>query len=145
MSTMSLHGLDKDQQAARLLCWRCADFLLGKMTVLLIQSTKFGEEYRPCKLTKHVYGTFRKKEQNDFMFTRVLDFKLYAILKQHSVNKPVLVFCATRKGTIILSSLRSTLSDSENAGVVATAEQLMKEYEEDAAHKQNVPWSRPTR
>ena len=86
---------------------------------------EFGEDYRPCKLTRHVVGVARKKDQNDFMFTRVLDFKLYGVLSQHSVNKPVLVFCATRKG------------------VLATAEQLLKEYEEQLTKGEPVPWTKP--
>lgn len=97
---------------------------MHQLTVLYEQ---FGEEYRPCKLTRHVYGVTRKKDQNDFVFSRNLDFKLYGILKQHSVDKPVLVFCATRKG------------------VMATAEQLMKEYEQDTEQKESVPWTRPRR
>ncbi|THG99966.1 hypothetical protein EW026_g2490 [Hermanssonia centrifuga] len=69
---------------------------------------EFGEEYRPCKLTRIVYGVQRKKDQNDFMFTRLLDFRLYGILKQHSVDKPVLVFCATRKAahTVVIKGVK---------------------------------------
>ncbi|KAI0690593.1 hypothetical protein BC835DRAFT_1407505 [Cytidiella melzeri] len=88
---------------------------------------EFGEEYRPCILTRHVYGVHRKKDQNDFVFSKSLDYKLYGILKQHSVDKPVLVFCATRRG------------------VMGTAEQLMKEYEESTTQKDLMPWSRPRR
>lgn len=86
---------------------------------------EFGEDFRPCKLTRHVVGVPRKKDQNDFMFQRTLDYKLYAVLKQYTVNKPVLVFCATRKG------------------VVATAEQLMKDYEADAQKGEQMPWTKP--
>ena len=66
---------------------------------------QFGDEYRPCKLTKFVYGFPRKKDQNDFMFARVLDYRLYGILKDHSVDKPVLVFCPTRKGDYLDGTL----------------------------------------
>ncbi|KAK7694049.1 hypothetical protein QCA50_003625 [Cerrena zonata] len=88
---------------------------------------EFGEEFRPCKLTRHVYGFHRKQEQNDFQFNRILDFRLYGVLQQHSVNKPVLVFCATRKG------------------VMTTAEQLLKEYEDATEKKKTLPWARPRR
>ena len=61
------------------------------------------------------------------MFARVLDYRLYGILKEHSVDKPVLVFCPTRKGSHPHSTLcmipRLTLT---LLGVFATAEQLVK-------------------
>ncbi|CAL1705677.1 unnamed protein product [Somion occarium] len=88
---------------------------------------EFGEEYRPCKLTRHIYGIPRKQDQNDFQFTRILDYRLYGILQQHSINKPILVFCATRKG------------------VMTTAEQLLKEYEDATEKKKMLPWARPRR
>ena len=59
---------------------------------------QFGEEYRPCKLTRHVYGIHRAKNQNDFMFARSLDYHLYPALLRHSANKPILIFVSTRKG-----------------------------------------------
>ncbi|KLO07339.1 P-loop containing nucleoside triphosphate hydrolase protein [Schizopora paradoxa] len=82
---------------------------------------EFGDEYRPCKLTRHVHG-FPRKQQNDFQFMRTLDFKLYDILLQHHTAKPMLVFCPTRKG------------------VVATAEQLLKNYDESVAIRKKTPW-----
>ncbi|KAG5647300.1 hypothetical protein DXG03_000837 [Asterophora parasitica] len=57
----------------------------------------FGEEFRPCKLTRHVIGVHRQKGQNDFVFTKNLDYKLFGALQQYSVGKPILVFCSTRK------------------------------------------------
>ncbi|TFK42447.1 hypothetical protein BDQ12DRAFT_732098 [Crucibulum laeve] len=88
---------------------------------------EFGEEFRPCKLTRHVIGIPRHKSQNDFMFAKILDYKLFAALQQYSQGKPILVFCSTRKG------------------VFGTAEQLMKEYGEHEKQKKNLPWSRPPR
>ncbi|EAU88744.2 ATP-dependent DNA helicase MER3 [Coprinopsis cinerea okayama7 len=88
---------------------------------------KFGEEYRPCKLAKHVIGFGRRKEQNDFQFARVLDSKLFGVIQHHSAGKPILVFVNTRKG------------------VFQTAEQLMKEYKECETKRLPVPWTHPSR
>ena len=63
-------------------------------------AAQFGEEYRPCKLTKIVYGIPHKRGQNDFAFQKTLDYRLFGILQQHSVNKPILVFCSTRRGKL---------------------------------------------
>ncbi|KAJ7461495.1 Sec63 Brl domain-containing protein [Mycena latifolia] len=88
---------------------------------------KFGEEFRPCKLTRHVVGVPRQRGDNDFSFTRKLDFKLFPALQAHSVGKPILVFVSTRKG------------------VLMTAEQLLKDYSEAEQTKQPLPWSHPKR
>ncbi|KAH9950191.1 P-loop containing nucleoside triphosphate hydrolase protein [Amylocystis lapponica] len=90
----------------------------GSATVM-----QFGDEFRPCKLSKFVYGIPKKKDQNDFVYQRTLDYRIYGIVQQHSLNKPMLVFCATRKG------------------VMATAEQLYKEYGDATEKKQTLPWS----
>jgi hypothetical protein len=61
-------------------------------------SYQFGDDYRPCRLTRHVVAVPKKNEMNDFQFAKSLDFKLFSTLQQYSVGKPILVFCATRKG-----------------------------------------------
>ncbi|KDQ61091.1 hypothetical protein JAAARDRAFT_173613 [Jaapia argillacea MUCL 33604] len=86
---------------------------------------EFGEEFRPCKLTRFVYGIPRNKNQNDFVFAKSLDYKLFPLLQQHTSNKPILIFIATRKG------------------VLSTAEHLMKEYEKAMEGKQPLPWTQP--
>ncbi|KAG2349464.1 P-loop containing nucleoside triphosphate hydrolase protein [Suillus weaverae] len=89
------------------------------------QIFQFGDEYRPCRLTRFVYGVVKPRGQNDFAYAHTLDARLFAVLQQHAVDKPVLVFCPTRKGTI------------------TTAKQLAKEYEETMKANQLLPWSMP--
>ena len=71
----------------------------------------FGEEFRPVKLQKHVYGF--SSNGNDFAFDKLLDSKylsrshvkitflnssrLPEIVSKHSAKKPVMIFCSTRK------------------------------------------------
>ncbi|EJD53129.1 P-loop containing nucleoside triphosphate hydrolase protein, partial [Auricularia subglabra TFB-10046 SS5] len=83
----------------------------------------FGEEFRPCQLKRFVYAYPPKP--SEFQFQKTLDFKLFSHLQTHSVNKPILVFCPTRKGT------------------VQTAEQLMKDYKQAKSNRQALPWHAP--
>ncbi|OTA94187.1 hypothetical protein M434DRAFT_384303 [Hypoxylon sp. CO27-5] len=55
----------------------------------------FGEELRPVKLQRYVYGY--KPSTNDFMFDNSLNGKLTLLLAKHSQRKPIMVFCFTRK------------------------------------------------
>ncbi|KAI1757919.1 hypothetical protein F4782DRAFT_544295 [Xylaria castorea] len=55
----------------------------------------FGEELRPVKLQRHVYGY--EGAPNDFIFEQTLDGKLNLLLAKHSEGKPIMVFCFTRK------------------------------------------------
>ncbi|KAF4615166.1 hypothetical protein D9613_003174 [Agrocybe pediades] len=91
------------------------------------QVFEFGDEYRPCKLTRHVVGVPRRNGTNDFAFAKILDKTLFSVLQQYSVMKPILVFCSTRKG------------------VFATADTLIKEFCEGEKKKVSLPWSRPNR
>ncbi|KAH6918431.1 Sec63 Brl domain-containing protein [Coprinopsis sp. MPI-PUGE-AT-0042] len=88
---------------------------------------KFGEEFRPCKLARHVVPFNRKKDSNDFQFAKVLDSKLFGIIQQYSAGKPILVFVSTRKG------------------VFSTAELLMREYKECESKRLPVPWTHAAR
>ncbi|ROW01252.1 hypothetical protein VMCG_05899 [Cytospora schulzeri] len=56
---------------------------------------KFGEEFRPVKLQKFVYGF--DKRMNDFQFDDFLNDQLYLHISKHSQKKPILVFCPSRK------------------------------------------------
>lgn len=55
---------------------------------------RFGEEFRPVKLQKFVYGY--QTAGNDFMFDKTLDKMLPDIIKKHSSGKPMMIFCMTR-------------------------------------------------
>ncbi|TVY22859.1 ATP-dependent DNA helicase [Lachnellula hyalina] len=55
----------------------------------------FGEEFRPVKLQKHVYGF--EGGYNDYAFEKILDGKLPNLIKKHTHKKPMMVFCFTRK------------------------------------------------
>ncbi|KAI1387190.1 P-loop containing nucleoside triphosphate hydrolase protein [Hypoxylon trugodes] len=55
----------------------------------------FGEELRPVKLQRYVYGY--GSYQNDFIFDKSLDGKLIMLLSKHSQKKPIMIFCFTRK------------------------------------------------
>ncbi|KAK4119041.1 P-loop containing nucleoside triphosphate hydrolase protein [Parathielavia appendiculata] len=55
----------------------------------------FGEEFRPVKLQKFVYGF--ESNGNDFIFDKFLDQKLPGLIARHAQRKPILVFCFTRK------------------------------------------------
>ncbi|KAI0282118.1 Sec63 Brl domain-containing protein, partial [Russula aff. rugulosa BPL654] len=90
-------------------------------------SLQFGEEYRPCQLSRFVYGFPRGKNQNDFLFAQSLNYRLFPLLQQHSANKPILIFVSTRKG------------------VLSTAEHLMADYNKAVENKHRLPWSLPKR
>lgn len=55
----------------------------------------FGEEFRPVRLQKFVYGF--DSTCNDFIFDKFLDQKLPGLISRHARQKPILVFCFTRK------------------------------------------------
>lgn len=55
----------------------------------------FGEECRPVKLQKFVYGFDSKMA--DYPFDGFLKGQLWKHIEMHSQNKPLLIFCMTRK------------------------------------------------
>ncbi|KAJ4983953.1 Pre-mRNA-splicing factor brr2 [Stagonosporopsis vannaccii] len=57
---------------------------------------RFGENFRPVKLRKHVCG-YVCNSNNDFAFDKQLDARLPEIFTNYSERKPIMIFCATRK------------------------------------------------
>lgn len=68
---------------------------------------RFGEEFRPVKLQKFVYGL--SYMGNDFGFEHACDRKLPEIVAKYSQRKPMMIFCITRKSTIETAKLLATL------------------------------------
>lgn len=64
---------------------------------------RFGEEFRPVRLQKHVCGYH--SDLNDFAFDKILDTKLPDIIVKWSQRKPLMVFCMTRKMSVNTSKL----------------------------------------
>lgn len=58
---------------------------------------KFGEEFRPVRLQKHVCGYASDSNNNAFAFDKTLNYKLTDIIAKWSHRKPLMVFCWTRK------------------------------------------------
>ncbi|WOO80638.1 putative ATP-dependent DNA helicase HFM1 [Vanrija pseudolonga] len=80
---------------------------------------KFGEEFRPVPLTRHVIGY---EAHNDFALGSKLDKELFPLLNRHSQGKPVLIFCPTRRACHI------------------TAETVFQEYKATRDAKKPLPW-----
>ncbi|CAI6326018.1 unnamed protein product [Periconia digitata] len=59
---------------------------------------KFGEEFRPVRLQKHVRG-YTSNNPNEFAFEKVIDSNLTSVIKKYSERKPMMIFCSTRKST----------------------------------------------
>ncbi|KAL7417667.1 hypothetical protein BDY24DRAFT_437990 [Mrakia frigida] len=83
---------------------------------------KFGEEYRPCMLKRIIVPYPRKSGGNAFQAAKALEFKVFSLLTQHGKNKPGLIFCPTRNGTI------------------SCAEQLVKDYQTASERREKLPW-----
>jgi len=111
--------------------------------VLTVQ--QFGEAYRPCQLSRFVYGFPRGKNQNDYLFAQSLNYRLFPLLQQHSANKPILVFVSTRKGKFCYAHFTLNSISMRTIGVLSTAEQLMADYNKAIENKQALPWSLPKR
>ncbi|KAE8148248.1 Sec63 Brl domain-containing protein [Aspergillus avenaceus] len=58
----------------------------------------FGEEFRPVKLQRFVYGY--QSHGNDFAFDKMCNSKLPHIIATHSCRKPMMIFCCTRNSSV---------------------------------------------
>ncbi|KAI9699997.1 MAG: Sec63 [Candelina mexicana] len=67
----------------------------------------FGEDFRPVKLQKFVYGY--QSNGNDFSFDKVCESKLPEIIAKHSHKKPMMIFCCTRSSTVQTAKMLANL------------------------------------
>lgn len=74
---------------------------------------KFGEEFRPVRLQKHVVGISYRG--NDFGFESACDPKLPAIVAKYSHRKPIMVFCITRKSAVNTAKLLANVWASKGS------------------------------
>ncbi|KAL8917100.1 MAG: hypothetical protein Q9208_008139 [Pyrenodesmia sp. 3 TL-2023] len=74
---------------------------------------RFGEEFRPVKLQKHVFGL--QFNGNDWGFDKACDPKLPEIITKHSQRKPIMIFCITRKSTVSTAKLLANWWASRSA------------------------------
>lgn len=58
----------------------------------------FGEEFRPVKLQKFVYGY--QSSANEFAFDKMCSSKLPTVITTHSCRKPIMIFCCTRNSCV---------------------------------------------
>ncbi|KAL2869850.1 putative DEAD/DEAH box DNA helicase (Mer3) [Aspergillus lucknowensis] len=73
----------------------------------------FGEEFRPVKLQKFVYGY--QAHSNDFAFDKLCNSKLPDIIATHSAKKPIIIFCCTRNSTVTTAKELARLWSMSNA------------------------------
>ncbi|GAN10881.1 DEAD/DEAH box DNA helicase [Mucor ambiguus] len=81
-------------------------------TWLHAKPISFSEEYRPIKLERFVYG-YPYQEGNMFLFDRKLDWKLLDMIEKYSDNKPVLIFCSTRKSAELACTTITNMMDKK--------------------------------
>ncbi|KAK5119691.1 hypothetical protein LTR85_007267 [Meristemomyces frigidus] len=67
---------------------------------------KFGEDFRPVRLQKHVCGY--QSNLNDFAFEKLLNSKLPEVIAKWSQRKPIMVFCFTRAACLETAKLLAT-------------------------------------
>nr|CAH8838572.1 unnamed protein product [Trichobilharzia regenti] len=60
----------------------------------------FGEEFRMSPVKKMVIGYMRQNNQSLFQFETSLSYRIPQLINMYSANRPVLVFCTTRSGTV---------------------------------------------
>lgn len=79
---------------------------------------------------------------NAFAFSKRVENEVYGVIGRYGKGKPVLVFCATRKGKYRESEMSDLLLTQSTArpGCKFLATTLHKRYEEDLQRGRSLPW-----
>ena len=72
---------------------------------------RFGEEFRPVRLQKHVCGY--QSNSNEFAFEKTLNLKLPEVIAKWSQGKPIMVFCFTRSACVETAKLLANWWDTK--------------------------------
>ncbi|KAK9389709.1 Sec63 Brl domain-containing protein [Lipomyces mesembrius] len=102
----------------------------------------FGEEFRPVQLDIHVYG-YPVRTANTFQLDRHYDSKLSDILDAHFAQKPIIIFCPTRKSTVSTAkNLAKTWMKSREAILACRMDpgRHFQDYELDELSKSGVAY-----
>lgn len=65
-----------------------------------IHTMVYNNDYRSVQLKEHVYGYKTARTKNPFKFDLYLNSKIGEVIKDHSNNKPTLIFCPTRSSCL---------------------------------------------
>lgn len=99
----------------------------------------FGEQYRPIKIEKFVYGVPKPEKINDFAFDAILtkrydraehievfsnEFRVFEVIERHAEHKPSIVFCATRRDVLNCAKAIATDFNSKQTKTWNTSQDL---------------------
>lgn len=87
--------------------WLQSSFKDNNKSKTPTQTLVYDDSYRAVIVDKTVYGYKTAGTTNPFKFEGFLNGKLTEVIKNHSKNKPVLIFCPTRNSTILTAKFLS--------------------------------------
>ncbi|KAK9368678.1 P-loop containing nucleoside triphosphate hydrolase protein [Lipomyces kononenkoae] len=102
----------------------------------------FGQEFRPVQLDIYVYG-YPTRTANTFQLDKLYDEKLPDILNAHFGQKPIIIFCPTRKSTVTTAkTLARTWMKSREAVLACRIDpgRHFQDYELDELSKSGVAY-----
>ncbi|KAK9241329.1 Sec63 Brl domain-containing protein [Lipomyces kononenkoae] len=102
----------------------------------------FGREFRPVQLDIYVYG-YPARTANTFQLDKLYDERLADVLNAHFAQKPIIIFCPTRKSTVATAKiLAKTWMKSREAILACRMDpgRHFQDYELDDLSKSGVAY-----